>query len=200
MEEIHRRIPHRPPFLFIDEIIDISKEGAEASLRPPDFLSSKDIIRATPLCRESFCESVFKPEPFSCRFLRETLSMKPQPPFCPAWDAVSKEWFCLATRSTYPSHLETGWEIFQHDRPNQKRRQGMPDDFFRSCLDQDEKNREMSFLGLSGKRFWSLVSPTRRASLGPSPNRSKGGYRSFIPSATRRERPNLRKSSKTEPF
>ena len=32
MEEIYRRIPHRPPFLFIDEIIEITKDGAKASL------------------------------------------------------------------------------------------------------------------------------------------------------------------------
>ena len=32
MEEIYRRIPHRPPFLFIDEIIEITKNGAKASL------------------------------------------------------------------------------------------------------------------------------------------------------------------------
>ena len=32
MEEIHRRIPHRPPFLFIDKIIDIAETGATASL------------------------------------------------------------------------------------------------------------------------------------------------------------------------
>ena len=32
MEEIHRRIPHRPPFLFIDKIIDITETGATASL------------------------------------------------------------------------------------------------------------------------------------------------------------------------
>jgi 3-hydroxyacyl-[acyl-carrier-protein] dehydratase len=31
MEEIHRRIPHRPPFLFIDKIIDIAETGATAS-------------------------------------------------------------------------------------------------------------------------------------------------------------------------
>lgn len=32
MEEIHRRIPHRPPFLFIDKILDITENGATASL------------------------------------------------------------------------------------------------------------------------------------------------------------------------
>ncbi|MBT7405615.1 MAG: beta-hydroxyacyl-ACP dehydratase [Opitutae bacterium] len=32
MEEIHRRIPHRPPFLFIDKIIDIAETGATVSL------------------------------------------------------------------------------------------------------------------------------------------------------------------------
>ena len=32
MEEIHRRIPHRKPFLFIDEIVEISENGAVARL------------------------------------------------------------------------------------------------------------------------------------------------------------------------
>ena len=32
MEEIHRRIPHRPPFLFIDEILEITEIGAKARL------------------------------------------------------------------------------------------------------------------------------------------------------------------------
>lgn len=32
MEEIHRRIPHRPPFLFIDKILDITDSSATASL------------------------------------------------------------------------------------------------------------------------------------------------------------------------
>ena len=31
MEEIHRRIPHRPPFLFIGKILDITETGATAS-------------------------------------------------------------------------------------------------------------------------------------------------------------------------
>ena len=31
MEEIHRRIPHRPPFLFIDKILGITETGATAS-------------------------------------------------------------------------------------------------------------------------------------------------------------------------
>jgi 3-hydroxyacyl-[acyl-carrier-protein] dehydratase len=38
MEDIHRRIPHRPPFLFIDEILDITDQGASAKLSvKPDF-------------------------------------------------------------------------------------------------------------------------------------------------------------------
>ena len=32
MEEIHRRIPHRPPFLFVDEIVEITALGAIARL------------------------------------------------------------------------------------------------------------------------------------------------------------------------
>ncbi|MFP6886206.1 MAG: 3-hydroxyacyl-ACP dehydratase FabZ family protein [Opitutales bacterium] len=33
MEEIHRRIPHRSPFLFVDEIIEITETGAVTRLR-----------------------------------------------------------------------------------------------------------------------------------------------------------------------
>ena len=32
MEEIHRLIPHRPPFLFIDKIIGVDSDGARAAL------------------------------------------------------------------------------------------------------------------------------------------------------------------------
>ena len=32
MEEIHRRIPHRPPFLFVDEIVEITDLGATTKL------------------------------------------------------------------------------------------------------------------------------------------------------------------------
>ena len=33
MEEIHRRIPHRPPFLFVDEIVEITSTGAVTRLQ-----------------------------------------------------------------------------------------------------------------------------------------------------------------------
>ena len=33
MEEIHRRIPHRPPFLFVDRIIEINRENATCELK-----------------------------------------------------------------------------------------------------------------------------------------------------------------------
>ena len=32
MEEIHRRIPHRPPFLFVDRIIEINSDDATCEL------------------------------------------------------------------------------------------------------------------------------------------------------------------------
>ena len=32
MDDINRLIPHRPPFLFIDEIIEVSESGAKAGL------------------------------------------------------------------------------------------------------------------------------------------------------------------------
>ncbi len=33
MEEIHRRIPHRSPFLFVDEIVEITATGAVTRLK-----------------------------------------------------------------------------------------------------------------------------------------------------------------------
>lgn len=33
MDDIYRLIPHRPPFLFIDRIIEINENGAKAGLR-----------------------------------------------------------------------------------------------------------------------------------------------------------------------
>ena len=32
MDEIKKLIPHRPPFLFVDKILEVSEEGAKASL------------------------------------------------------------------------------------------------------------------------------------------------------------------------
>ena len=117
MEEIHRRIPHRPPFLFIDEIIDISKEGAEASLTVrPDFPFFEGHYPGNPIMPGVLlCESVFQTGAVFLADLlgEETLVDETATPFCPASGMpVSKEWFCPATRSTYPSHLETGWGNF----------------------------------------------------------------------------------------
>ena len=71
MEEIHRRIPHRPPFLFIDEIVDISEEGAVASLKP-DFLSSRHYPGNPIMPGVLLCESVFQTGAvFLADFLRE---------------------------------------------------------------------------------------------------------------------------------
>ena len=36
MEEIYRRIPHRPPFLFVDEISEITETGATSRLNIRD--------------------------------------------------------------------------------------------------------------------------------------------------------------------
>ena len=36
MEEIYRRIPHRPPFLFVDEIVEITETGTTARLNIRD--------------------------------------------------------------------------------------------------------------------------------------------------------------------
>lgn len=32
MNEIYRTIPHRPPFLFIDKIVEVTEQGAKATL------------------------------------------------------------------------------------------------------------------------------------------------------------------------
>ena len=44
MEEIHRRIPHRPPFLFVDRIIEINEEDATCELTVREDL---DIFKVT---------------------------------------------------------------------------------------------------------------------------------------------------------
>ena len=78
----------------------------------------------------------------------------------------------------------------------------MPYDLFRSCLDQGRgETRRMSFLGLSGKSYLVVGFANKKSiawAIAKTLERKAPG--SFIPSATRRERPNLRKSSKTEPF
>lgn len=62
MEEIHRRIPHRPPFLFIDKIIEINEDSAKASLFvKPDFPFFKGHYPENPIMPGVLlCESVFQ--------------------------------------------------------------------------------------------------------------------------------------------
>ena len=62
MEEIHRRIPHRPPFLFIDKILNVSDSGAEASLTvKPDFPFFQGHYPGNPIMPGVLlCESVFQ--------------------------------------------------------------------------------------------------------------------------------------------
>jgi 3-hydroxyacyl-[acyl-carrier-protein] dehydratase len=62
MEEIHRRIPHRPPFLFIDKIIEITNTGAKASLTiKPDFSFFEGHYPGNPIMPGVLlCESVFQ--------------------------------------------------------------------------------------------------------------------------------------------
>ena len=62
MEEIHRRIPHRPPFLFIDEIVELTKEGCRASLAvKPDFPFFQGHYPGNPIMPGVLlCESVFQ--------------------------------------------------------------------------------------------------------------------------------------------
>ena len=62
MEEIYRRIPHRPPFLFIDKIIEITELGARASLTiRPDFAFFEGHYPGNPIMPGVLlCESVFQ--------------------------------------------------------------------------------------------------------------------------------------------
>jgi|TARA_B110000305_G_scaffold65663_1_gene73418 3-hydroxyacyl-[acyl-carrier-protein] dehydratase len=62
MEEIHRRIPHRPPFLFIDKILEITDSGAKASLSVrPDFPFFEGHYPGNPIMPGVLlCESVFQ--------------------------------------------------------------------------------------------------------------------------------------------
>ena len=62
MEEIHRRIPHRPPFLFIDKILKVSDSGAEASLTvKPEFPFFEGHYPGNPIMPGVLlCESVFQ--------------------------------------------------------------------------------------------------------------------------------------------
>ena len=62
MEEIHRRIPHRKPFLFIDEIVEISENGAVARLTvSPELPFFEGHYPGNPIMPGVLlCESVFQ--------------------------------------------------------------------------------------------------------------------------------------------
>jgi len=62
MEEIYRRIPHRPPFLFIDKIIEITESGARTALTiRPDFSFFEGHYPGNPIMPGVLlCESVFQ--------------------------------------------------------------------------------------------------------------------------------------------
>ncbi len=62
MEDIHRRIPHRPPFLFIDKILEITDSGAKANLSVrPDFSFFEGHYPGNPIMPGVLlCESVFQ--------------------------------------------------------------------------------------------------------------------------------------------
>jgi len=62
MEEIHRRIPHRKPFLFIDEIVEISENGAVARLTvSPELPFFEGHYPGNPIMPAVLlCESVFQ--------------------------------------------------------------------------------------------------------------------------------------------
>ena len=62
MEEIHRRIPHRNPFLFIDEIVEVSENGAVARLTvSPELPFFEGHYPGNPIMPGVLlCESVFQ--------------------------------------------------------------------------------------------------------------------------------------------
>ena len=62
MEDIYRRIPHRPPFLFIDKILEITELGAKANLSVrSDFPFFKGHYPENPIMPGVLlCESVFQ--------------------------------------------------------------------------------------------------------------------------------------------
>jgi 3-hydroxyacyl-[acyl-carrier-protein] dehydratase len=62
MEDIYRRIPHRPPFLFIDKIIEITDSGARTSLTiRPDFSFFEGHYPGNPIMPGVLlCEAVFQ--------------------------------------------------------------------------------------------------------------------------------------------
>tara|TARA_B100001093_G_scaffold84923_1_gene76554 strand:- start:2442 stop:2879 length:438 start_codon:yes stop_codon:yes gene_type:complete len=75
MEDIYRRIPHRPPFLFVDEILEINEEGAKASLLiSPDLSFFEGHYPGNPIMPGVLlCESIFQT---GAIFLSEHMSKK----------------------------------------------------------------------------------------------------------------------------
>lgn len=62
MEEIYRRIPHRPPFLFVDKIVEITEEGATSYLTiKPEFPFFDGHYPGNPIMPGVLlCEAVFQ--------------------------------------------------------------------------------------------------------------------------------------------
>ena len=62
MEEIHRRIPHREPFLFIDEIVEITENGSVAKFKvSPDLPFFEGHYPGNPIMPGVLlCEAVFQ--------------------------------------------------------------------------------------------------------------------------------------------
>lgn len=62
MEEIHRRIPHRKPFLFIDEIVEITETSAISRLKvSPDLPFFEGHYPENPIMPGVLlCEAVFQ--------------------------------------------------------------------------------------------------------------------------------------------
>ena len=114
MEEIHRRIPHRPPFLFI------TKSSIFLRKEPSLLASQTRFLRRALSGQPHYAGCPSLRIGLSNRFLadllgEETLSMKPRPRFVPSGMLVSKGGFAWRQGRHISLSCRQDGEIFQHD-------------------------------------------------------------------------------------
>ena len=139
MEEIHRRIPHRPPFLSLTKSSIFRRKGRSFSHSP-----TKPFLQRTlsePIMPGSFFGNrSFKRSRLSCRLVgQETLVDETATPVLSRQGCPFQK-NGLRRQGRHIRLTETDGN-FQHDRPNQKRRQSCLTISFALALIQDEKNR-----------------------------------------------------------